>query len=47
MSEEEQNEESGMWSKNGTTTRIRHVELLHMETAEIGQAMTCEGGGQG
>jgi hypothetical protein len=42
MSEEEWNRESGMWSKNGTTMRMRHIELLYMEMAEIGQEITCE-----
>jgi hypothetical protein len=47
MSEGEQDGVSGMWSKNGTTPQMRRVELLHMETAELGQEITCERGGQG
>jgi len=47
MSEGERNGVSGMWSKNGTTTWMRRVELLYMETAELGQEITCERGGEG
>jgi hypothetical protein len=42
MSEEERNRESRMWFKNGTTTWMRRIGLLYMETAEIGQEITCE-----
>jgi hypothetical protein len=47
MSEGEWNGVSRMWSKNRTTMRMRRMELLHMETVELGQEITCERGGQG